>query len=157
LQVNHLQEDDKIRQRAWVKMALLYQKAFRVLAERLFGVGLSVAQFDLLVQLVQAEPEKPKQSDLAKRLLVTKGNISGMVTRMAEQGTLQRYDDPNDRRSNRICITEQGRALHQAGSVIQQKLVCEMFEGVDHDTLRNLEEVVSNIIEKLGSEQAPRI
>lgn len=151
-----MQEDDKLRQRAWVKMALLYQKAFRVLAERLFGVGLSVAQFDLLVQLVVAEPEKPKQSDLAKRLLVTKGNISGMVTRMAEQGTLQRYDDPRDKRSNRICITEQGRALHQAGSIIQQKLVAEMFQGVDTDTLKNLEEVVSNIIEKLGSEKAPR-
>ena len=123
-----MQEEEKIRQRAWVKMALLYQKAFRVLAERLFGVGLSVAQFDLLVQLVAAEPDKPKQSDLAKRLLVTKGNISGMVTRMAEQGTVERYDDPKDKRSNRICITPQGRALHDAGSVIQQKLVVEMYE-----------------------------
>lgn len=137
-------------------MALLYQKAFRVLAERLFGVGLSVAQFDLLVQLVMAEPEKPKQSDLAKRLLVTKGNISGMVTRMAEQGTLERYDDPHDKRSNRISITEQGRALHHAGSIIQQKLVEEMFQDTDVETLKNLEEVVSRIIEKLGSEKASR-
>jgi DNA-binding MarR family transcriptional regulator len=151
-----LQDEDKIRQRAWVKMALLYQKAFRVLAERLFGVGLSVAQFDLLVQLVLAEPEKPKQSDLAKRLLVTKGNISGMVTRMAEQGTVQRYDDPRDRRSNRICITPQGRALHEAGSIIQQQLVAEMFEGINMETLRSLEEVVSSIIEKLANDRAPR-
>ena len=134
-------------------MALLYQKAFRVLAERLFGVGLSVAQFDLLVQLVVAEPEKPKQSDLAKRLLVTKGNISGMVTRMAEQGTLERYDDPHDKRSNRISITPQGRALHDAGSIIQQQLVSEMFHGVDLGTLKDLEEVVSQIIEKLSVEK----
>ena len=137
-------------------MALLYQKAFRVLAERLFGVGLSVAQFDLLVQLVAAEPDKPKQSDLAKRLLVTKGNISGMVTRMAEQGTVERYDDPKDKRSNRICITPQGRALHDAGSVIQQKLVVEMIQGIETSTLRDLEEVVSNIIEKLSLEKASR-
>lgn len=147
-----MQDGEKIRQRAWVKMALLYQKAFRVLAERLFGVGLSVAQFDLLVQLVAAEPEKPKQSDLAKRLLVTKGNISGMVTRMAEQGTVCRYDDPKDKRSNRISITPQGRALHDAGYVLQQQLVAEMFEGVDDTTLRELEEVVSRIIDKLGQE-----
>jgi DNA-binding MarR family transcriptional regulator len=147
-------------------MALLYQKAFRVLAERLFGVGLSVAQFDLLVQLVAADPEKPKQSDLAKRLLVTKGNISGMVTRMAEQGTVERYDDPRDKRSNRICITPQGRAQHDAGLIIQQQLVAEMFQGIETDTLRNLEEVVSGMVEKLsgpgggrsakGSEKASR-
>lgn len=134
----------------------MYQRAFRVLAERLFGVGLSVAQFDLLVQLELAEPEKPKQSDLAKRLLVTKGNISGMITRMAEQGTVQRYDDPHDRRSNRISITEQGRALYRAGSVIQQQLVAEMFEDVEVDTLKDLEEVVSGIIEKLASRKASR-
>lgn len=152
-----MQEDDKIRQRAWVKMALLYQRAFRVLAERLFGVGLSVAQFDLLVQLELAEPERPKQSDLAKRLLVTKGNISGMVTRMAEQGTVQRHDDPNDKRSNRVSITEQGRALHKAGTVIQQQLVAEMLEGIETETLKNIEEVVSIIIEKLAAEKAPKV
>lgn len=137
-----------------MRVALLYQKAFRVLAERLFGVGLSVAQFDLLVQLVAAEPEKPKQSDLAKRLLVTKGNISGMVTRMAEQGTVCRYDDPKDKRSNRISITPQGRALHDAGYVIQQQLVTEMFHDVDTQTLRELEEVVSRISDKLGQESS---
>lgn len=155
-----MQDDDKIRQRAWVRMALLYQRAFRVLAERLSGVGLSVAQFDLLVQLVLAEPEKLKQSDLAQRLLVTKGNISGMVTRMEEQGTLERFGDPHDKRSNRIAITPQGRALHQAGSVIQQHLVKEMFEELDGDTLKSLEEVVSRIIEKLSRQKdtpsAPR-
>lgn len=155
-QGNQLQDSEKIRQRAWVKMALLYQKAFRVLAERLFGLGLSVAQFDLLVQLVAAEPEKPKQSELAKRLLVTKGNISGMVTRMAEQGTVCRYDDPNDKRSNRISITAQGRALHDAGYVLQQQLVAEMFEGVEDRTLIELEEVVSGIIDKLGAESSLR-
>lgn len=137
-------------------MALLYQRAFRVLAERLSGVGLSVAQFDLLVQLVVAEPEKPKQSDLAKRLLVTKGNISGIVTRMADCGTVQRFDDPNDKRSNRICITPEGRRLHDLGSEIQRRLVEEMFEGIETPTLRTVEEVVSSIIEKLAAERTER-
>lgn len=156
LRVNQLQEEEKIRQRAWVKMALLYQRAFRVLADRLSGVGLSVAQFDLLVQLVVAEPDKPKQSDLAKRLLVTKGNISGIVTRMSDCGTVQRFDDPNDKRSNRICITDEGRRLHDLGSKIQSRLVEEMFDGIQTPTLRTVEEVVSSIIEKLAGERSER-
>lgn len=142
-------DEDKIRQRAWVKMALLYQRGFRALAERLAEVGLSVAQFDLLVQLVAAEPETPKQSDLAKRLLVTKGNVSGMVTRMVQQGMVTRSGDAKDKRSNRVSITDGGRALHQRGLLIQQRLVAEMFEGVELTIIQELEEVVNSIDEKL--------
>ena len=60
------------------------------MAERLAEVGLSVAQYDLLACLVLAEPDVLKQSDLASRLLVTKGNISGMLNRMTEQGSVRR-------------------------------------------------------------------
>jgi DNA-binding MarR family transcriptional regulator len=132
-----------------VRVALVYQKAFRALAERLTGVGLSVAQFDLLACLVKAEPDRLKQSELASRLLVTKGNISGMLSRMTELGTVKRADDPHDKRSKRIMITEQGRQLYEAGRTIQEGLVDEMFDGLNPDKLLLLEEVVGEICEKI--------
>lgn len=150
-------DDDKLKRRAWVKMALLYQQGFRVLASRLVGVGLSVAQFDLLAQLVACESGPPKQSELAKRLLVTKGNVSGMVTRMVDQGSVKRLGDPKDKRSNRVSLTPQGRKLHEAGLKIQQHLVSEMFTDVNLETLRELEEVVSHIIEKLAQDKAIQV
>lgn len=142
-----LLEQEKSRQRTWVRVASLYQRVFRVLAERLAKVGLSVAQFDLLAQLVKAEPERLKQSEIAARLLVTKGNISGMLSRMTEQGTVKRVHDPRDRRSNRIVITDQGRELFEQGARIQYALVNEMFEGVDADQVVMLEEVVGKVTE----------
>lgn len=142
-----LLEEQKSRQRTWLRVALLYQRVFRLLAERLAKVGLSVAQFDLLAQLVKAEPDRLKQSEIAQRLLVTKGNISGMLSRMTEQGTVKRVDDPKDRRSNRIVITDQGRALFEEGAKIQQHLVNEMFHGIDGERLNLLEEVVGQLNE----------
>lgn len=130
---------------------MLYQRVFRVLAERLAKVGLSVAQFDLLAQLVKAEPEHLKQSEIAQRLLVTKGNISGMLSRMTEQGTVRRVDDPNDRRSNRIVITNEGRELFEKGASIQQQLVDEMFDGIEPVKIQLLEEVVSQVGENLSA------
>lgn len=125
------------------------------MGERLTSVGLSVAQYDLLACLMLAEPEILKQSDLASRLLVTKGNISGMLNRMTEQGTVSRVDDPNDKRSKRIIITDEGRKLYQAGRSIQESLVDEMFQGWDDDRLTFLEEVVGEISEKICLNKTP--
>ena len=130
-------------------MAHVYQKGFRALADRLTEVGLSVAQFDLLACLVKAEPDLLKQSELANRLLVTKGNISGMLNRMTEQGLVNRADDAVDKRSKRITITDQGRELYQRGRQIQESLLDEMFQGVEQDKVEFLEQVVSEICERI--------
>ena len=145
-------QDKKERKiRTWVRVAHVYQKAFRALGERLTEVGLSVAQFDLLACLIKAEPELLKQSELANRLLVTKGNISGMLNRMTEQGLVTRGDDENDRRSKRIQITAQGRELYQRGRELQDVLLDEMFEGLEQDKVEFLEQVVIDICERIDS------
>ncbi len=153
LEVEVTTERDRVDQRAWYRVALVHQQAYRRLAERLSRVGLSVAQFDLLAQLVLASPALLTQSDLARRLLVTKGNISGMLNRMVQQGTVLRVDDPKDKRSNRITITEQGRELFLAGSLIQQELVREMFKTLSTEQVRFLDEIVSSIWEQFEDRQ----
>ncbi len=112
-------------------------------------VGLSVTQYDLLACLVKAEPELLMQSELADRLLVTKGNISGMLSRMTEQGMVQRADDPDDKRSKRIVITEEGRKLYRAGQGLQEALIDEMFEGLEKDRVEFLEEVVNELCDRI--------
>jgi len=133
----------------------VYQKAFRAMAERLTTVGISVAQFDLLACLVMAEPERLKQSELASRLLVTKGNISGMLSRMTELDMVRRADDLVDKRSKRIMITDSGRKLYEAGRAIQEGLVDEMFEGLSSEKLSLVEEVVGEICEKINLTKSP--
>ena len=144
-----MQEEEKRKLRTWVRVAQVYQKSFRLLADRLARVGLSVAQFDLLSCLVMAEPERLKQSELANRLLVTKGNISGMLSRMTELGTVERADDPYDKRKKRITITAEGRSLYEAGRAIQDALVYEILEDVNGERLEFLEEIASEICETI--------
>lgn len=144
---------DKTRHQTWVRVAWLYSKGFRRFAEKLSPLGISVAQFDLLACLVAAEPHNLKQSDLASRLLVTKGNISGMLSRMTDQGMVQRADDPHDRRSKRIRITEEGRALYQKGRLAQESLIDELFGDLSREKLDFFEEVVDQLCEKFRNEE----
>ncbi len=48
---------------------------------------------------------------LARRLMVTKQNMTGMMSRLEQLGLAERQGDPNDLRSSRVTLTRRGRTL----------------------------------------------
>lgn len=48
---------------------------------------------------------------LARRLAVTKQNMTGMIARLEQLGFAERQGDPNDLRSSRVTLTRRGRTL----------------------------------------------
>lgn len=95
--------------RAWVTLVRVYGRVERRLAKALGAYGLSVAQFDVLATLLHGEGIT--QQELSERLLVTKGNVVGLVDRVSAAGWIERRPDPDDRRVNRLYLTDAGRAL----------------------------------------------
>jgi DNA-binding MarR family transcriptional regulator len=79
------------------------------MAEALAVHGLTLPQFDVLATLWHGEGIT--QQELAERLLVTKGNVVGLIDRVSAAGWVERRPDPDDRRANRLYLTEAGRAL----------------------------------------------
>ncbi|MFO1167859.1 MAG: MarR family transcriptional regulator [Rhodoblastus sp.] len=65
------------------------------------------------------------QQDLAERLYVTKGNISGLIDRLAAAGLVERRTIASDRRSHAIFLTPAGRIAAQKGLEAQQGFVDE--------------------------------
>ncbi len=71
---------------------------------------LTVGEFDVLSALRRAgEPFTLKPSELADRLMVTRAGITARVDRLEERGVVARRRDPNDRRSEPIVLTDEGR------------------------------------------------
>lgn len=48
---------------------------------------------------------------LARKMLVSKQNMTGMVARLEQLGLAERSDDPNDLRSSRVVLTRRGRGV----------------------------------------------
>jgi DNA-binding MarR family transcriptional regulator len=94
---------------AWLRLARVYSKMQRHLQQHVRRFGLSLPQFDVLAHIGAAEGIS--QQALAERLLVTKGNICGLLDRMAAAGLVERRADPADRRVNRLYLTPAGRSL----------------------------------------------
>ncbi len=107
--------------RLWFRLLRLETRIRAAMAERLREVGLSVPQCDVLTTLT--EEEGVSQQDLAERLYVTKGNISGLIDRLVAAGLVERRTLPNDRRSHAIHLTEQGRRAAEAGIALQRDFV----------------------------------
>ena len=98
--------------RTWLRLTQIYQLLQQKLGRVLESAGLTLPQFDVLANLGMTEGIT--QQELADKLLVTKGNVVGLLDRMESAGLLERRADPKDRRANRIFLTRTGReALHQ--------------------------------------------
>lgn len=67
-------------------------------------------QWAILSALADAEtPLTP--AGLARKMLVSKQNMTGMVARLEQLGLAERHDDPKDLRSSRVQLTRRGRTL----------------------------------------------
>jgi len=98
--------------RTWFRFLRLHQRITARAAAEYRRIGLSIPQFDLLSTL--SEREGISQQEVAERLYVTKGNVSGLLDRLAALGFVERRALPNDRRSYALYLTDEGRAMAPA-------------------------------------------
>ena len=123
------QADDAVR--IWFRFLRLSTRIRFAVAEKLKTLGISVSQCDVLTTLTEAEGLS--QQELATRLYVTKGNISGLVDRLAEAGLVERRATSADRRSHAIFLTEEGRRIAAEGIAYQRAFVARTFGQLPAD------------------------
>jgi DNA-binding MarR family transcriptional regulator len=85
--------------------ALYAQRLHLILAP----LGLRIAQFDILANLVY-EPEMT-QARLAGKLFVGRSNLSMALSEMEKTGWVRRTSDAQDKRIRRLSLTPAGHAL----------------------------------------------
>jgi MarR family transcriptional regulator, organic hydroperoxide resistance regulator len=139
--------------RVWFRFVRLHRRAAGAVAAELRAIGLSIPQFDLLSTLT--EQEGLSQQELAQRLYVTKGNVSGLVDRMVEAGLVERRASPDDRRSNALHLTERGRRLADAGIAAQTAYVTRTLGTLPAVDLAELERLVLAWRERARADEAP--
>ena len=113
--------------------------------------GLTTQQWAVLGALSRPEAEDGMSvGGLASYLMVSRQNLSGLISRMERDGHLTGAADGRDRRSRRISMTESGRRLwiHQATPKIHNyyEQVLENFstDDVTH-TLHYLLKLLDNM------------
>ncbi|MGL4322837.1 MAG: MarR family winged helix-turn-helix transcriptional regulator [Beijerinckiaceae bacterium] len=123
--------DDDLQEtmRVWFRMARLHARLAGGVGQRLRVAGLTIPQFDVLSALT--ENDGMTQQQLAERLYVTKGNISGILDRLTEQALVTRTALASDKRSNSLSLTAKGRALAQKGMAIHHAYMMETMGALE--------------------------
>jgi DNA-binding MarR family transcriptional regulator len=132
--------DDLDALRVWFRLLRLQTRARVAVANRLRELDLSVPQCDVLTTLT--EREGVSQQELAARLYVTKGNISGLIDRLVANGLVERRSLAGDRRSHAIHLTPAGRELAQRGIETQKAFVAQTFGRIAPERLALFEELL---------------
>jgi len=132
---------------AWIKVGVLYQRTSQALATRLRPLGLTVAQFDALANLYVGDDIA--LNELAARLLVTKGNVTGLVRRLVDRGWVTRSPDPHDGRVQRLRLTPAGRELARSALVVQRTLVEAMMGDLTRGERESLRALLARCIERV--------
>ncbi|PVE26213.1 MarR family transcriptional regulator [Microvirga sp. KLBC 81] len=137
--------------RIWFRVIRLHRRAVNTVASELKALGLSIPQFDLLSTLT--EREGLSQQELAERLYVTKGNVSGLLDRMVEADLVERRPIPGDRRSNALYLTKRGRDLAEKGIAAQRTYVQRTLGSLPEQDLVDLERIVLAWRERARAEE----
>ncbi|MEA2881078.1 MAG: hypothetical protein QOH32_297 [Bradyrhizobium sp.] len=99
--------------------------------------GVTLPRFDLMAQLDRA-PDGMTLSDISKRMMVSNGNVTGLVERLVESGHLDRRTSDQDRRVQVIRLTKLGRTEFRKMATEHESWIADMFSDLGDKDVREL-------------------
>lgn len=112
-------------------IALIYETYMEKVSKYLAQYKLSPAKFNLLMIVrYQGKAEGITQVAISERLIVSAGNITGLVERLVKDGLITRKQNPDNRRENIIKVTPKAEKLIDSLWDGYDKLVQELTNAV---------------------------
>ncbi len=128
------QVDDHLDTKIWLRLlacSTQIERQIRQLLRTRFATTLP--RFDYLAQL-ERHPEGLRMNVLSRFLMVTGGNVTGLTDQLVKEGLVQRGDDPEDRRSWRVALTQTGRTEFARMAAEHERWLAALFEGLPPST-----------------------
>ncbi len=155
-----VQIDDKLELRAWIRLltcSTLIEREVRARLRREFDTTLP--RFDVLAQLDRA-PRGLSMGELSDRMMVSNGNITGLVVRLAQEGLVTRAPAAGDRRTRLVRLTAKGKRAFDRMTPANEAWIEAMMEQVPHEDMARLLALLAklkrSIESAVGEPQGPR-
>jgi len=92
-----------------------------------------LAWYDVLRELEKAEGGKLRMHELARRIVLSRSNLTRLADRLENAGLIEREDTPHDRRGYHCVITRAGLAMSRKIWPVYKAEIGRLFSG--HITL----------------------
>jgi len=120
--------------RLWLRLyrsVSLIEREVRSRFSREFGVSLS--RFDILSALDRSE-NGLTMGEISQGLLVSNGNVTGLISRLVDDGLVVREAQIDDRRSFCVQLTQQGRSAFADMATAHESWLAEILGDMPAET-----------------------
>ncbi|HEX7114887.1 MAG TPA: MarR family transcriptional regulator [Steroidobacter sp.] len=131
--------------RLWLRLlscSMIIERRIRARLEEEFSTTLP--RFDVLAAL-EREPDGLTMSQLSAALLVSNGNITGIVNRLIEDLLVVRTAESDDRRISTVRLTRKGREAFQRMARAHEQWIDRMFCGLTDNQISQLMKLLAAV------------
>jgi DNA-binding MarR family transcriptional regulator len=134
---------DELDRPVTTRVSRLARLLRRAIDEQLEDHGLTGVQWGLLNRLSRADGLV--QADLGRRMAIEPATLTGIVQRLEREGWVRRTCDAENRRLQRVWLTEKARAALPALQRIQTRHRRRALAGLTPEDLARLEDYLARI------------
>jgi len=139
-------QDGYLANQALYELTLLNNALEDIFEVHFARYGLSGPKFNALIHLYMTGDHGLIQSELSKKMLVSRANITGLIDRLEKENLVVRSNDPSDKRVFRVCLTNRACALIQAFLPVHNNYMKYVMSSLDiHE-----KEVLISLLRKLN-------
>jgi len=144
-QVLSTQAIEETTQTAWVRFLRAHAALTRELSARLEAEhGLTLSDYDVLVQLYHAPEHSLRRVDIARAVLLTASGITRLLDGLERAGWVEKRACASDARVSYAALTEAGLAKFEAAAEFHRKDITGLFGARFSEAERN------QLVELLG-------
>lgn len=142
---------------AWRAFLIAHARITRRLDEELQGThGLSLAEYDALLQIASAPGRRVRMNVLAERVILSRSGITRLVDRLEAEGSVERAACASDARGQEAVLTPAGLERLRTASGTHLEGVHRFFlDRLDGTDLARLEESLGRVADPLGPDGRP--
>jgi DNA-binding MarR family transcriptional regulator len=124
--------------RLWLRLLVLTNMIEGRVRRRLRAAfGITLPRFDVMAALCST-PEGLSMGELSHRLMVSNGNVTGIVERLECEGLVRRRQRPEDRRSHLVRLTDAGREAFEAMAAEHENWIASMLSELSEEEVEQL-------------------
>lgn len=130
--------DHKDELRLWLRLFTCKEVIEGEVRRRLRdSFDVTLPRFDLMAQLYRA-PKPMTLGELSQRMMVSNGNVTGLVERLVGQGLISRRPSPEDRRAQLVSLTAEGRRFFRAMARANGDWIADILADLSAEEIETL-------------------
>jgi DNA-binding MarR family transcriptional regulator len=143
---------DRSSVRVWLRLLSCTMAIEKDVQRRFATMGTTLARFDLLAAL-DRHPEGMTMGALSRALLVSNGNVTQLVQKLAKDALVRIAPSPDDRRASIVRLTPKGLAEFAGLAAAHHDWIDGLLAGMDAEARGNLYQVLGALKRSIAKGQ----